>query len=91
MRRHVRGSWRWIAERLRGQGYTVQQELPVGGGKTIDLVATREGTRIAYEIETGHSDAAANVEKCLAAGMERVVVVVTSGGLKQKLEAASWS
>ena len=69
---------RRIAEHLRASGYTVTEEVPIGGGKAIDLVAERDGKRIAYEIETGKSDAAANVRKCLAAGMDKVVVVATS-------------
>ena len=40
---------------------------------------------IAFEIETGNSDAPANVRKCLAAGMDRVVVVATSQAARQKL------
>ncbi len=67
-----------IAQHLRANGYSVAGEVPVGGGKTIDLVAGRSGKRIAFEIETGKSGAAANVRKCLAAGMDRVVVVATS-------------
>ena len=67
---------RRLAEHLRSCGYEVTEEFPVGGGKTIDLVASRDGKRIAFEIETGHSDAAANVQKCVQAGFDKVVVVV---------------
>jgi predicted transcriptional regulator len=66
-----------IAEHLRASGYSVEEEVPVGGGKTIDLVATRDGRRIAFEIETGKSDVAANVKKCLDAGMNKVVIITT--------------
>lgn len=69
---------RHLADQLRLNGYKVQEEVPVGSGKTIDLVASRDGKRIAFEIETGKSDAAANVRKCLDAGMDRVVSVATS-------------
>jgi Holliday junction resolvase len=82
---------RRLAEHLRTRGYEVAEEFPVGGGKTIDLVATRGGKRVAFEIETGASDAAANVRKCLAAGVDRVVVVATSArnreSLAKKLES----
>ena len=67
-----------LAEDLRARGYAVTEEYPLGGGKTIDLVAERDGKRIAFEIETGKSDAAGNVQKCLDAGMDRVVIVATS-------------
>ena len=77
-----------LAEHLRANGYEVVEEYPIGGGKAIDLVAERDGKRMAIEIETGNSDAAANVEKCLAAGFQRVIVVATSQGSKKAIEAA---
>ena len=46
--------------------------------RTIDIVAEQDGKRVAYEIETGKSDAEANVRKCLKAGMDRVVVLARS-------------
>ena len=67
-----------LADRLRAQGYAVTEEAPIGGGKTIDLLAERDGKRTAFEVETGKSDAAANVRKCLDAGMDSIVVVATS-------------
>ena len=76
---------RRIAEHLRAQGYEVVEEYPVGGGKAIDLLATRDGKRIAVEIETGKSDAAANIQKCLAASVDEVVVVATSPEVRQQL------
>lgn len=42
------------------------------------FLAAREGKQIAFEIETGKSDAAANIQKCLSAGIQRIVVVPTS-------------
>jgi hypothetical protein len=76
---------RRLAKHLRSCGYEVTEEFPIGGGKTIDLVATRDGKRIAFEIETGHSDAAANVRKCLDAGMDRAVVVAPSAATRNRL------
>jgi Holliday junction resolvase len=69
-----------LADHLRQQGYGVQEEAPAGGGKAIDIVAVKDGKRIAFEIETGESDAEANVRKCLEEGMDRVIVVVVSAG-----------
>ena len=76
---------RRLAEHLRACGYDVAEEFPGGGSKAIDLVATRGGNRVAFEIETGNSDAAANVRKCLDAGLEKVVVVTTSPRVREAL------
>ena len=69
---------RIIADHLKKQGYEVAEEVPVGGGKAIDIVASQDGERVAFEIETGKSDVVANVRKCLDAGIKKVVVVATS-------------
>jgi DNA-binding MarR family transcriptional regulator len=76
---------RRLTEHLRGNGYEVVEEFAVGGGKTIDLVATKGDKRIAFEIETGKSDAAGNVKKCVDAGMDDVVVVATSARVREML------
>jgi hypothetical protein len=76
---------RRLAEHLRARGYEVAEEFPVGGGKTIDLVATRSGKRVAFEIETGKSDIVANAQKCLDAGIGEVFVVTTSANLRDSL------
>jgi hypothetical protein len=34
-----------LAEHLRAGGYDVTEEYPIGGGKTIDLVAEQDGKR----------------------------------------------
>jgi hypothetical protein len=67
-----------LADHLKANGYDVTEEYPIGGGKTIDLVAERDGKRTALEVETGNSNATANVEKCLSAGFQEVIVVATS-------------
>ena len=76
-----------IADHLRSSGYEVAEEAPVGGGKTVDLLATKGGRRIAFEIETGKSDAFANVRKCLNAGVDEVIVVALSAALRDALRA----
>lgn len=78
---------RVIADRLRANGYEVSEEVPIGGGKAIDIVASRDGRRIAFEIETGKSDVLGNVQKCLEAGMEKVVVVLTSSSASRNFPA----
>lgn len=67
-----------IAEHLKANGYSTAIEVPVGKGKTIDIVAKRDGKQIALEIETGKSDAAGNVRKCLKSGVDKVFVIATS-------------
>lgn len=48
---------------LQTNGYNVAKEVHAGAGKTIDLVAAQKTAKIAFEIETGKSDAAANVKE----------------------------
>jgi hypothetical protein len=80
--------WRGkLAARLRENGYTVQEECPIGGGKTVDILASKEGRRIAFEIETGKSDALANVQKSASAAIDRVVVVATSEMVRDILDS----
>jgi hypothetical protein len=74
-----------LAEHLKTCGYMVEEEVPIGGGKAVDLVAGRDGERIAFEIETGKSDAGANVGKCLDAGWDKVVIIATSATIESKL------
>jgi len=65
---------RRVAEDYRRRGYVVEEEVPIGGGKAVDLVASKDGKRVAIEIETGKSDAQGNVRKCEEAGFHKVVV-----------------
>jgi len=76
-----------LAERLRQHGYDVTEEAPIGNGKAVDILAVKDGRRIAFEIETGKSDAAGNVRKCLDAGMDRVLVVATSAAARNAIAA----
>ena len=71
---------------MRKCGYTVQEECPVGEGKTVDLVARGKGKTIAIEIETGKSDAVANIHKCLAAGFDEVISATTSALVMRAVE-----
>jgi len=88
----VHAYWkRRLAEHLRSCGYEVTEEYPVGSGKAVDVVAERDGRRIAFEIETGESDAAANVKKCLDAGMDRVIITAVSPDVKRNfLSGLEW-
>ena len=61
-------------QRLRDQGFSVVEEYAIGGGKTVDLRATRDRRGILIEVETSRSDAAANITKCAGADDEIVFV-----------------
>ena len=64
-----------VAEKYRSKGYIVEEEVPIGEGRAVDLVATKDGKRIAIEIETGKSDIKANITKCEKAGFDEVLVI----------------
>lgn len=67
--------WKFtIAEHLRAHGFTVAEEAPIGGGKTVDLLATRHDQQFVIEVETGRSDIIANAQKCAAVSGEVVFV-----------------
>jgi hypothetical protein len=71
-----------IADELRAKGFRVEVEAPLKTGGTVDiLVHTKEGPR-AIEIETGKSDAKANVEKCLRAGIPVTLVATEREALQ---------
>ena len=77
-----------IAAEVRAKGLRVEVEAPLKTGGTVDiLVQTRDGSR-AIEIETGKSDANANVEKCRKAGVPVTIVATdreTSINLQKSL------
>lgn len=52
----------------------------------MDLVAEKEGTRIAVEIETGKSDTIYNIRKDFEAGFDEVVVIVLNQALVNSLK-----
>jgi energy-coupling factor transporter ATP-binding protein EcfA2 len=72
-----------IAAHLTHRGYVVTPEYPVGGGKTVDLHATRDGSSLFVEVETGRSDIAANITKC-APLAGSVVFAFTTEQLREK-------
>lgn len=50
----------------------------------MDIVATKDGKRIAVEVETGNSDALGNIWKCLNAGFYFVICLTTEERLANK-------
>ena len=75
---------RALAEQLEAEGYEVAEEVPIGAGKTVDLVVSCKGRRIAYEVETGTSDVSANIRKCQDAGFDEIVVAFTSDKARER-------
>ena len=75
-----------VGEYYRKKGYSVSYEHKLDGGKSVDIVAEKDGRRIAVEIETGKSDAVYNIRKALEAGFDEVVVIAVDEKVKRELE-----
>lgn len=76
---------RFYAQRFREQGYHVEFEVPRQLGR-VDVVAKKDGQKIAIEIETGKSDFIRNVQQDLAARYNKVIVVATDKSAFEKIE-----
>ena len=76
---------RFYAERFREQGYHVEFEVPRQSGR-VDVVAQKDGEKIAIEIETGKSDFVRNIQQDLAAKYNKVLVVATNKSAFKKIE-----
>ncbi len=72
-----------VAEKLKSDGWTVALEEPVNG--YADILAEKDGQKIAVEIETGKSDWRANVEKNRQNGITTVIIVATNGEAFEKI------
>ena len=70
-----------VRRHLQTLGYQVEVEKSLGDGRTIDLVASKDGEEVAIEIETGRSDVEENVKKCFAAGYRKIALLVTRRSL----------
>ena len=73
------------AEEYQNKGYKTELEAPVGNGKTIDLVASKDNQKTAIEIETGRSDILSNINKCLQANINRIIIVATNDQAEMKI------
>lgn len=60
------------------QGFRAVVEAPLAGGGQVDVLLTRDGVRAAFEVSVSTPAAweQENVRKCLAAGYERVALVL---------------
>lgn len=77
-----------IGDRYRREGYEVEEEVAIGDGKAVDIVASKAGERIAVEVETGCSNAVDNIQKAVDAGFDRVVSVGTTPQAKRQILGA---
>lgn len=74
-----------VGEHFRKKGYWVTYEYKIGEGKTADLVAEKNGKKIAIEIETGKSDYVYNIRKDLEAGFDEVICACLSDKVKNDI------
>ncbi|MDH3976611.1 MAG: DUF87 domain-containing protein [Deltaproteobacteria bacterium] len=79
--------WRMkAANYYKEQGYKIYYEYPLEGGKTVDLVAEKDGQKTAIEIETGKSNAEENIKKCIdSKQFEKVVCVATNEKVEKQV------
>jgi len=78
--------WKYrIAEHLRNKGYEIEIESPIGEGKTIDIVASRNEEKIAIEIEKGKSDVFENVRKLSSSSFSEIWTVCLNEGARRAL------
>jgi len=62
---------------------TYEYKLP--GGKSVDVVAEKNGKRTAIEVETGRSNSIYNIRKDLEAEFDEVISVVLNDKIKEKI------
>ena len=78
--------WKYkIAGIYRKKGYKVILEYSIGDGKKVDVVAEKDGKRIAIEIESGKSDGLYNIKKDLVEGFDEVISIFLMKGIKGKI------
>lgn len=75
------------AEILRNKGFDITFEKPIGEGKTVDVVATKIHKKIAIEVETGRSDILSNINKCLQAKFDKIIVVAINERIESKIKS----
>ena len=75
-----------INHALQNKGYMVRKEHRLETGGVVDLLATKGNRVIAIEVETGKSDIVANIQKCLAGGVPRILIAATTPEAKHIVE-----
>jgi hypothetical protein len=77
-----------VAKYFTDKGYGVREEYPIGGGKSVDIAAIKNGKKVAIEIETGKSCPLHNIAKNQNRGFEKVISLLTSRFTKGKIPPA---
>lgn len=75
------------AQILKEKGFDITFEKSIDGGKSVDVVATKNKTKIAIEVETGRSDILSNITKCLDANFDRIIVVAINEKIESKVKS----
>jgi hypothetical protein len=75
------------AELFIDKGFDITFEKPIGEGKSVDVVATKNGKQIAIEIETGRSDILSNINKCIDANFDKIILVATTEKVESKVKS----
>lgn len=80
--------WKFkVKEYVESKDYEVKVEEQLNNGHKVDLVAEKDGRRIAIEIETGKSDSVNNVLKDLEDGFDSVISLALKYSVMSKLRA----
>ncbi len=80
---HRFGVW-WVKKHYENQGYSVSTEVKTQQGKFIDMVATKEGKKIAVLVETGKSDIESNIKAAQEAGYSDIKIIATNKDVLKK-------
>lgn len=81
--------WKAVVRgRFERLGYSVAEEAPVGGGRTVDLYAKRGEEEAWVEVETGRSDIPANIKKLSGLVGRKVMIFTTRPLLAAHQESA---
>ena len=73
-----------IAEQFRQRGYEIQIEQYYINGRP-DIIAEKNGKKVAIEIETGKSDPIKNIRQALEASFDQIISLATSEQVQQKI------
>jgi hypothetical protein len=72
-----------IAEYYKNKGFSVEVEKQINGKP--DIAINTENKLVAVEIETGNSDAVANIQKSLKANFSAIITIATNVEAKEKI------
>ena len=72
---------------MREKGWSVEIEGHVTPNHDADVVATKDGRRIIFEIETGKSDVIKNIEQSLRSSSDSVIAVILDADLTRLIQS----